>query len=1127
MRMHRRVLTGPLTGPLAASAGISGVLVVALWQQASHALLLLWWALVWATLLLRQGVGWAQARDASAASAGDAASAHVARWLWRHRAAYALHGLAWAAVVGVADGAAGPRALPLVMFAWAVMTVGVFATAAFDLRAALLFSLAPMAAALAGAVRAADSSLFVLALMVLMALMALVMMLAAAALQGGRRGHGMLRESLRLRLAADHRDSPARAGNECAAAAHRPLAEQHHLHTQLLQGTRQGFWFVSNEGRSTDINPAMALLLGRQREDIIGRPVTEFFSGADLLTLQHELRQRAQGLPGYYELGITRPDGSHVHCVCHATPLYDTAGHRVGAVGIWTDISERRHAELMLRSYERVVNSITDLVSVIDTQEVYLLVNDAWCRSAGVAREDALGRPSTQALPRGIAPQRRQAINECVATGQVRVARGAALSPGHEDRVLETTYFPYRGESGAVQYVAMVTRDITDQEQRRAALVAREAEQRGLLDAFPGHISRLDEQGRFTYANRSLAALLGLRPEQVVDKPMADVLGPARTLALQPLLARALAGETLIYEHHHQPPGKAPAVDVQVTMSPGVDPRTGARAVYGFAIDISARKRAEEGLRESEAELRALLAAFPGYIAAVDRDGIYTYVNKPLTAVLGRSAPDTVGVDSRRVLSAQRYAEVSAALALARAGEVSVHERSYRLAPDERRLELEISHVAGPLQADGRQTCYAFGTDITARKQAEEALIAARDEAERANRAKSQFLSQMSHELRTPMNAIIGFGQLLGSDARQPLAPHQQAWVYEILRGAEHLLGLINEVLDLGRIEAGELQLAPEPVPLHALTEECLGLVQALAQSRGVRLYPAPPAMQQASVLADRRRLKQVLLNLLGNAIKYNRPAGEVALEFRHEGQRAWLAVRDSGRGLTAAEQARLFQPFERLSAAHSGVEGTGIGLALSRRLVEAMGGSIGVDSQPGLGSTFWVRLPNPHAAQVTQVMQMMQVTPGLQTALAEGDTAAASRPAAAAVAADDRLRTVLYIEDNAVNVVLMEAMLARLPGLRLLSAALPSDGLRLAQQERPDLVLLDIHLPEMDGFAVLAHLRANTATAHTPVVAVSANALPADIDAALHAGFAGYITKPVLLEELLDTVQRMLKRVN
>ncbi|MFO1271445.1 MAG: ATP-binding protein [Rubrivivax sp.] len=259
-------------------------------------------------------------------------------------------------------------------------------------------------------------------------------------------------------------------------------------------------------------------------------------------------------------------------------------------------------------------------------------------------------------------------------------------------------------------------------------------------------------------------------------------------------------------------------------------------------------------------------------------------------------------------------------------------------------------------------------TDVTDRKAAERALIAAKEEAERANRAKSDFLSRMSHELRTPLNAILGFGQLLESDRRDPLTPSQHARVQEMQRGARHLLALINEVLDLARIESGSLQLRLEPVALAPLIDESLRLVAPVAQERGIALGPAPVLPAPVHALADRLRLGQVLLNLLGNAIKYNRPGGRVRVEVRADG--GWLVIEvvDDGPGIGGPQQARLFQAFERLDAEGSAVEGAGIGLALSKWLVDLMHGEIGVSSELGRGSTFWARLAAcgaaPSAAQ-------------------------------------------------------------------------------------------------------------------------------------------------------------------
>jgi len=376
-------------------------------------------------------------------------------------------------------------------------------------------------------------------------------------------------------------------------------------------------------------------------------------------------------------------------------------------------------------------------------------------------------------------------------------------------------------------------------------------------------------------------------------------------------------------------------------------------------------------------------------------------------------------------------------------------------------------------------------------------LLAAKLEADRASHAKSEFLSRMSHELRTPLNAILGFGQLL---EREKLPEVQADNVQEVLHAGRHLLDLINEVLDLARIESGKFTVNLEPVALMPLLADCLSLMQPLAENSGIELIETNPRGNQ-QVLADPTRLRQVLLNLLANAIKYNHPQGTVNIDCVSEGDAVTVRVKDTGPGLTAEQQSRLFVPFERLDADKSQVEGTGIGLALSKRLMQLMDGQIGVDSAPGAGSTFWVSLPGArHDPAVT----------GRAVAFE-----AESHESTTGQSVSD----VLYIEDNASNLRLVERILAQRSDIHLISASSPHLGLELAQAHRPALILLDINLPDMDGFEVLRRLRAQAETRAIPVIGVSANAMPKDIERAQAAGFVDYLTKPLDVAAFLKAV--------
>jgi protein-histidine pros-kinase len=506
----------------------------------------------------------------------------------------------------------------------------------------------------------------------------------------------------------------------------------------------------------------------------------------------------------------------------------------------------------------------------------------------------------------------------------------------------------------------------------------------------------------------------------------------------------------------------------------------------------------------AEARFRGLIEVAPDAIVTADGQGRIVLVNGQTEALFGYKREDLLG-QLVEVLLPERY----------RAGHVG-HRDNYSHAPRIRPMganlelygrrkdgsEFPVEISLGPIEADGELLVIATIRDITERKAVEAAIRQAQEEAEQANAAKSEFLSRMSHELRTPLNAILGFGQLLALDE---LNEEQRDSVEHILGAGAHLLELINEVLDISRIEAGRLALSLEPVALDALLREAQDLVRPLALERGITVEEAPRE-SGLHVEADQQRLRQVLLNLLTNAVKYNRPRGSISIACDAPSPGTLrIAVRDTGPGLTQDEQERLFTPFERLDAEQSGVEGTGLGLTLSRRLVEAMHGTLGVESVKGTGSTFWVDLPRT------------------QSTLAQAGELGARQPDQALEAAPEG-RTVLYIEDNLASFQLMERIFSRWTGVRLISAMQGRLGIDLAVQHRPDLVLLDLHLPDMHGHEVLQRLRANEATRHIPVIVTSADATSGQVERLTAAGADDYLTKPLNIAQFTEAVRRHLE---
>ncbi|MFW9266016.1 ATP-binding protein [Pseudomonas sp. NR3] len=506
----------------------------------------------------------------------------------------------------------------------------------------------------------------------------------------------------------------------------------------------------------------------------------------------------------------------------------------------------------------------------------------------------------------------------------------------------------------------------------------------------------------------------------------------------------------------------------------------------------------ERALRDNEERLRLIIDGVKDYgIFALDAQGHVITWNVGAERIKGYTEQEVLGRHfSLFYLAEECPAHPNMAL-LAATREGHYMEEGWRCRKDGSRFWASVVITA---QYDSTGALRGFSKitrDITDRRAAEIALRTAREEAESASRAKSEFLSRMSHELRTPLNSILGFAQLLDMDS----IAGQRPQVSHILRAGQHLLALINEVLDIARIEAGRLPLNIEPIGLPAVLHEALTLVSPMAADAGIHLAELASLPEGSGVLADRQRLVQVLLNLLSNAIKYNQPGGEVRIEVTAEAPHVSIAISDTGRGIAPELLDQLFKPFERLGADPQ-IEGTGLGLSLSKSLLEMMQGSLQVRSDPGQGCCFTLRLPGARVSGA-------HLPPMVALEVARPRTEFDGK--------------VLCIEDNLSSLALIETLMQRRPGIQLLSSMQGQMGLDLARQHAPQLILLDVTLPDLDGLEVLRRLRQSPTTAYTPVLMITADASDLSHRALLDAGATAILTKPIHIQAFLGHLERYL----
>ncbi len=814
--------------------------------------------------------------------------------------------------------------------------------------------------------------------------------------------------------------------------------------------------------------------------------------------------------------------------------------------------NEVRHTEALLKTgalQSAIFNSANFSSIATDAKGVIQIFNVGAERMLGYAAADVVNKitPADISDPREVIA-RAEALS---------IELGTPITPGFEalvfkasrgiEDIYELTYirkdrsrFPavvsvtaLRDADDAIIGYLLIGTDNTARKQAEEALLKAGALQSAIFNSANFSSIATDSKGVIQIFNVGAERMLGYTALDVMNKiTPADISDPREVIAraealsielgtpitpgFEALVFKASRGIEDIYEltYIRKDGSRFPAV-VSVTAL-----RDAQDDIIGYLLigtDNTARKQIEEErkkldqrLRDQQFYTRSLIESNIDAIMTTDPQGIITDLNSQMSELTGCTRDELIGAPFKNYFTDSDRAEAGINRVL-REGKVTNYELTARAREG---TETVVSYNATTFYDRDRklQGVFAAARDVTERKLLDRALEeknielnSARVVAEKANRSKSDFLSSMSHELRSPLNAILGFAQLMESDASAPTKTQKES-IGQILQAGWHLLKLINEILDLAKIESGKLSLSLESVSLAEVMVECQGMYEGQAQKRGIQMT-FPQFAVPCFVHADRTRLKQVLINFLSNAIKYNIDRGKVEVSYAADTRgRIRVSIRDTGAGLAPEKLAQLFEPFNRLGREATGVEGTGIGLVVAKQLVELMGGVIGVESTVGVGSVFWFDLM--HAAEPQLAPEDLEPVAAARTHVVRGE----------------RVRTVLYVEDNPANLKLVEQIIARRADLRLLSAMTGNLGVELARANMPEMILMDINLPDISGIEALGILRADPATARIPVVALSANAMPHDIEKGMQAGFFRYLTKPVRVNELMEALNEALE---
>ncbi|HWB82323.1 MAG TPA: PAS domain S-box protein [Nannocystaceae bacterium] len=630
-----------------------------------------------------------------------------------------------------------------------------------------------------------------------------------------------------------------------------------------------------------------------------------------------------------------------------------------------------------------------------------------------------------------------------------------------------------------------------------------------LFDAAPDAIVVVNEQGVIEFANRKTEDIFGYSPEELAGQPI-EVLVPMRLRGhhvhdrdryLAAPSSRPMGtGRDLLARHRN-----GSEFPVEISLSPL---RTeGGLLVSSIIRDISARKHLEAGARRNADHLRSAVESIEDAFALFDAEDRLVLCNSTYR--------DRFIAELHGTVTGRSYDDVLDAMlgALDHRGEPA-RELRERIVAHHRRPDapLELTTTSGrSLRISERRTpeggTVVLALDLTEDVRREEELRKMTMLAEAASTAKSEFLSSMSHELRTPLNAVLGFAQLLRRDKKQPLDERQRTMLDHVIKGGEHLLRLIDDVLDLSRIEAGGVTISPEPVLVPEVMKEVEIALEPLASRNNTKLVVEPVPADAREITADRTRVTQILMNYGSNAIKYGKQGGTVTFRASTSGPRhVRLTVTDDGIGIAADKHGRLFQPFQRAGQETGPIEGTGIGLAITKRLAELMEGEVGFHSEEGKGSEFWVELPSASGG--------------------EASLAAVPRDDAGGESlrdADQPRITVVYVEDNPANVAFMEQLLSEFDRVELLTAVNAEIGIELVRRTQPDIVIMDINLPGMSGFDATRKLREWPETRDIPVIGLSAAAMPRDRKRAEEAGLFRYLTKPVDVDALIGVIEEVL----